>query len=150
MSAAVAPETYLKNAYLGELGGEAFFRGLAEFFPARGDSIDLLARVEARTAAYLAAADISAPADEATAAIERGRVAASVYRDASWEDFLQKILPVIEAATARFETAAARAPKNHVAAYRRLTDHEQALLDFIRLELDGQSGDSALERYLSS
>ena len=53
MSESHDASSYLKDAYLGELGGEASFIAWEEVLPERKDSLRLLAEVEAVTARYL-------------------------------------------------------------------------------------------------
>ena len=53
MQATDTPEDYLQEAYLGEIGGEATFRALAEALPEQANDLNLLAEVERVTAEYL-------------------------------------------------------------------------------------------------
>ena len=55
MPSADTPETYLKQAYLAELSGEVMMNCLAERFPERKSALQLLAGIEQKTAASLAA-----------------------------------------------------------------------------------------------
>ena len=53
MQATDTPEQYLREAYLGEIGGEATFLALIDSITEKGNELRLLAQVENVTAEYL-------------------------------------------------------------------------------------------------
>ena len=142
-------DDYLREAYLGEIGGEAYFRSLAEVLPDRATALNLLAEVEQVTAEYLEP-HLQAPVSENAVAERRAQgskvVAAQDLKD--WTGFLQSALPVVEQALAMMQKAEADAPENLLAVYQTYTAHEQALADYLRLERVGEDGTRVLEAYL--
>ncbi len=142
-------EDYLREAYLGELGGEATFRALVEVLPDRAADLSLLADVERVTANYLKP-HLRAEVPEALVVERRkaGEQGVSALGVESWEGFLKIALPVVEKALARMKDAEAGAPEALLEVYETYSAHEQALADFMHQELEGNAGAHVLERYL--
>jgi hypothetical protein len=142
-------EAYLKQAYLGEIRGEAFFRGLTQAMPERADDIALLAEVERATAAYLFPYLVKPVGpEEVSAAHDAGQSRVSNMAIGSWSELVETILPIISGAIATFREAETHAPQHLREVYELFTAHEQALLDYLHAERDGQDGSSRLRAFL--
>jgi hypothetical protein len=148
MQATDIPERYLQEAYLGEIGGEATFRALAEALPERASDLHLLAEVERVTAEYLNLYLLSSVGAVAKRRVEgKKRVAAMGIEN--WAALLDTALPIVEEALATLRAAEAHAPKDLLEVYQTFTAHEQALADYLRLERDGKDGAQVLENYIN-
>ena len=144
------PEHYLQEAYLGEIGGEATFRALAESLPERASDLHLLAEVERVTAEYLSLHLLSSVPTEAVAKRRaEGKKRVTAMGIESWAALLEGALPVVEDALATLKAAEAHAPKDLLEVYQTYTAHEQALADYLRLERDGKDGAHVLENYIN-
>ncbi len=142
-------DAYLKRGYLGEIAGELIFLGLADRYPEHRDKLELLARVEATTATELRAVLATAPThDEMDQARQRGNDSAAQFAAANWTDMLKSIQPYINDAVERMRAAEAEAPASMASIYQRFTAHEQALADFITLELRGEESSAPAREYL--
>ncbi len=147
----LTPEEYIKQAYLGEFGGEETFRAWAELLPKRAESLNLLAEVEAATAAYLKKYLLAAVDDEEVERLRKfGRERAQEIAPATWSTMLDMAEPIIDEALVRFKAAEATAPLDLKPVYEHYTAHEQALADFIKRERDGLDGNPILQKYLDS
>ena len=142
-------DAYLKRGYLGEIAGELIFLGLADRYPEHRAKLELLARVEATTAAELRAVLAAAPTDdEIDQAKQRGNDSAARFAASNWTDMLESLQPYINDAVERMRAAEAKAPASLASVYARFTAHEQALADFITLELRGEESSAPAREYL--
>ena len=145
------PEAYLKEAYLGEIGGEATFLAWLDQLPGREASLRLLAEVEAATARYLKPhlmGEVSE--DEVTQVSAWGRARALEMVPEDWPAMLNLATPIVTEAIKKFQAAEAAAPAELAAVYQHFTAHEQALADFLACELAGGDGDPILQGYLDA
>ena len=150
MSKSTTPEEYLKQAYLGECGGEASFLTWAECIPEHESSLRLLAEGESATANYLrsyVSADVTE--EEVAARVKFGRDRAADFDLGSWTSLLKAVMPIVEEALIRLKAAEKDAPTELETVYRHFTAHEQALADFFTRELSGEDGTSILKNYLA-
>ncbi|MGI9328943.1 MAG: hypothetical protein ACR2PZ_27245 [Pseudomonadales bacterium] len=143
------PEQYLQQAYLGEIGGEATFRSLADALPERADALNLLAEVERLTADYLRTHLLT---QISTETVDEHR-AEAVNRvtdigKLSWSGVIDFAIPIVDEALTTFKAAEQQAPSELLGVYRMYTAHEQALAEYFRLERDGSDGTHVLEKYL--
>lgn len=136
-----------------EIAGEAYFARLAELHGGRARlALTLLARVEAATAVatlpLLARHGIaSAPAESLQHA---GRAEADRDGRTPWPQFVAAMAETYPAFTAEFEQIAALAPPEDAALCAVLVDHEVAVVDFARLETEGNADSLApLEAFLT-
>lgn len=146
-----APDQYLKDAYLGELRGQATFEMIKERFPDKARELDLLAEIEAATAIFLRphlSKEVSA-AEEAHARAQ-GQARKTMTQYASWQDFIDQAVPFLERATQTLKAAEQHAPPELVSVYETYTAHERALVDFLLLEREGKSGRPVAQAYLDS
>ena len=151
MSESHDASSYLKDAYLGELGGEASFIAWEEVLPERKDSLRLLAEVEAVTARYLRQHLMSEVSEqEAAAVINTGRARALEYAPRDWKALLQSAMPIVEDALIRFEAQERHAPAALRHVYEHFTAHERALVEYFAAELRGENGAQILEAYLAT
>jgi hypothetical protein len=139
----MAMQTYIdaiREAYEGEIEGEAVYRGLSELSDDLGQRVKFatIADVEQRTHRILhpAASRLGIePAMERITA-EAARRARELSQLA-WPEFVAKATvnwpPFID----RFEAVERMAPLVDALATRRLVEHERALVEFIRLEHRG-------------
>lgn len=127
----------LREAYEGELEGEAVYRGLSDL----GDDaiqckkFSTIADVERRTHLILhpAASRLGIePAMERIAATAARRT--KELSELSWPEFVAKATLNWPPYIARFERMERLAPIVDALAVRRLVEHERALVEFIRLE----------------
>lgn len=141
-------EAYIKRGYLGEIAGEIFFLKMADHHPEHREKLEMLARVEGTTAADLRPHLSAAPTEaEITQAKDRGNDLLG-FSEASWTEMLTKLGPYIDDAVDRMRAAEAEAPPEMASVYARFTAHEQALADFITLELGGEESTAPLRAYL--
>ncbi|MDB6086056.1 MAG: hypothetical protein JWN43_3937 [Gammaproteobacteria bacterium] len=128
----------LREAYEGEIEGEAVYRRLAELSvdSEQRKKLVTIADVEQRTHRILHAAASRLGIDPAMEGIaaKAARRAIELNRLA-WREFIAKATvdwpPYIE----RFEAVERMAPVVDALAARRLVEHERALVAFVRLEL---------------
>lgn len=142
------PDQYLKDAYLGELTGEATLQMLRGHFPEKVDALNQMARIEALTAKFLRAhlcASVSLKEEAQARAQGRSRKDPVDYAD--WSDFIHQIVPLLKRAVLKSQGAEALAPTHLKSVYEIYTAHEQALIDFLELEKLGLSGHPAAESY---
>lgn len=133
-------ETYLgalREAYEGELEGEAVYRRLSELGDdaIQCEKLSTIADVERRTHLILHAAASRLGIEPATE-----RIAVTAARrtkelsQLSWSEFVAKATLNWPPYIARFERMERLAPIVDALAVRRLVEHERALVEFIRLE----------------
>ena len=132
----------IREAWVGELQGEAFFAHLAQ--EAAGEERvkwETLAELERvtgrRMAGLLRARNVSLEAPAVSGELLR---AAGAYAQMPFPQAVSAMRPILTTAIARFEALLAQAPAGEEEAVRFLVDHEQALLAFVELE---EAGDSA-------
>jgi hypothetical protein len=144
------PEHYLQEAYLGEIGGEATFRAIAELLPERASELHLLAEVERITAEYLSVHLLSpVPAEAVAERRAQGEKRVTAMGIDSWASLLDSAMPIVEDALATLKAAEADAPENLLEIYQTYTAHEQALADYMQLERDGRDGAHVLEDFIN-
>lgn len=149
MQATHSPADYLKQAYLGEVAGEASLRALSSLLPEQSVQLNLLAEVEAATAKMLEAVLLEpVPAAEREQAAAQGLAGLDGLADADWPQLAASILPIAERALVRFQNAHQYAPKDLLPVYQMVTAHEQALVDCLQAEAGGTDGLSFLRSYL--
>ena len=143
-------DSVLREWYEGEIWGAAFFdllAGAAENDEARKWS--LLGRLESATADRLRAACADAsvrlsdtPADSSFLEYAKTMV------ELPWQTNMEGIAPQIEKAVNEIRAQADEAPPAHAEISRDFLAHEEALLAFVRLELEGKDGSPAVESLL--
>jgi hypothetical protein len=67
---------------------------------------------------------------------------AAVYSDKTWEDVMLSMSEVLPSYVKTFSELEAAAPTGELPALQGLTRHEEALVEFVRRELCGQTSDS--------
>lgn len=150
MQATDTPEYYLQEAYLGEIGGEATFRALAEALPERAGDLNLMAEVERVTADYLSQHLLTpVPAETVAERRKQGKQRITALGIESWAALLDGAIPIVESAVEKLKAAEAHAPEDLLEVYQIFTAHEQALADCLRLERDGKGGAHVLEDYIN-
>lgn len=132
----------IREAWAGELQGEAFFAHLAQEAAgeqrAKWDTLAELERVTGRRmASLLRARNVSLDGPPASGEFQR---AAKAYAQMPFAQAVSAMRPILTTAIARFEALLAQAPAGEREAVRFLVDHEQALLTFVELE---EAGDGA-------
>lgn len=139
------------KAYQEELGGEVFFEALGELFeaPEQAYKLRVLAQLERETAQRLKPLVTRYGFDPALDAglHQESLQEATDYFRRSWGGFLSSLggsLPRYIGEYRRLETIA---PADDLPALHALTLHEEALLQFVECEMNGQS-DRALESVL--
>lgn len=142
----------LKEWYEGELGGAAFFERLAD--AAENDEArkwSLLGRLESATADRLraACAEASVPLGEAPAEPTLLEYA-NTMMELPWQTNMEGLAPQIDEAVHQIRTQADEAPPAHAEISRDFLAHEEALLAFVRLELEGKDGSPAVESLLEA
>jgi hypothetical protein len=145
--------TALRNAYLDEVRGAAFFGALATHQPdqARREKLETLETVEARTVRsmerLLGQVGIKVEAD---AARREGRQRAEAVDAADWVALVRDLRTTRVHDSARFEQLRAAAPRPDDPALRALVNHAKALAEFAELEAAGKESTSLkpLTRYL--
>lgn len=144
--------TTLCRWYAGEKGGDAFFTamaGSAESDAAR-DKWHLLAELERATAARLlaelTARDMPPPdfGERVANAVNRARA----LHDVSWNAQMIEMKPRLERFVAEIRVARDQAPPDGSAIANDYLAHEQALLDFVDLEIAGRSGTPVVQHLL--
>jgi hypothetical protein len=136
-----------------EIGGEAYFEGLAEHFdePGARAKLLLLAAVErcaAEAVRPLLVKHGLAPRDE-TVLRDAGKAYVADHKDLTWPQFVSHMATRYPGYLDDFAGLEAMAPPEDLAELKILTEHEVATIDFANKELAGER-DSAgvLQRYL--
>lgn len=132
-------------AYEGELGGEITSAVLMRHLGvdgARAVKLDLLRRLEARVGAALApiVARLGAEPSDRDGLADRARDRA--LATGSWDELIAQFGPRLDPYVARFEALHAAARPGDEAALALLVAHEQALIEFGRLETAGEDADA--------
>jgi hypothetical protein len=147
-------DALLRDAYQGEVFGEAFFATLAaqETDRDRIDKLRALERIEAQTAATLSTYAESERVDVGgnDESRHKGEELAAVAMAAGWDPFVRGLHDALPSFLAGFVRLREVAPNPRDAALAELVAHELAINAFAELELAGH-GDLAaavLRRYL--
>ncbi len=143
-------DSVLREWYEGEIWGAAFFdllAGAAENDEARKWS--LLGRLESATADRLraACADASVRLSDTRADSSFLKYAKTMV-ELPWQTNMEGLAPQIEKAVNEIRAQANEAPPAHAEISRDFLAHEEALLAFVRLELEGKDGSPAVESLL--
>ena len=135
----------IRSAWLGELFGEVFFKGMADRTEDESmrSTWQILANLEnvtgKRMAAVLEAHGEAAATDDS---IEVSDEIFSQYTTAVHLDAMLRMKDVVEKAIIRFDQLLAVAPESDVDSVRFLVQHEQALLTFVEREINGDHVDA--------
>lgn len=129
-------------AYEEEIAGETYFARLAEFQSGRArQALELMARMEVVTARAIE--PVLARNGIATASIDQlrkeGRVEADLLAGVSATDLFTTMRDTYDSYVAEFQATMAQAPEADKPAMQVLIDHEIALIDFARAELQGDA-----------
>jgi hypothetical protein len=133
-------DTLLRDAYLGEVFGDAFFGAMAAKQPDRDrrEKLSTLQTVEARTATSLRRlvhkSAFGAPEDEQRA---NGEQLAAQLEPEQWDDFVRGLLGALPDFLRKFERLVEIAKKPTDPALVALVNHEHAIEQFAQLEVDG-------------
>lgn len=146
-------DSQLRNWYEAEVAGKAFFDALAGGAPndREADKWSLLGRLESAMAARLStacgAASIAipeAPSDSSYLEYAR-KMAGEPFRSN-----LETLMPQLDEAVVRIRALAETAPPAHSAIAADFVAHEEALAAFVRAELEGEDGSSAIDSLLGA
>lgn len=134
----------IREAYEGEIYGEALFRDLAGSVEAADHrrTLAILAELEAETRRRLAPLLLRRSievADEASQ-IEKGRLLAAEMKALSWTVLIERLESIIRPAVDRYDALADAASPDDREALNYLARHERALLDFVTAERAGAAG----------
>ena len=145
-------DSVLREWYEGELAGAEAFDLLAD--AAEDDEArkwSLLGRLERATAERLRAActDASVPLGETPPDSSLLEYAKPMV-ELPWQTNMEGLAPQIEKAVNEIRAQADEAPPAHAEISRDFTAHEEALLAFVRLELEGKDGSPAVESLLKA
>jgi hypothetical protein len=136
----------INKAYQEELGGEVFFGALAgaQDDSQRASKLRVLARLERQTAATLEPllAKYGGAVEMDESVREQSLREAADYSAGSWEQFLLSMSAVLPPYVKTFKDLEAAAPRGELPALRALTQHEEALVEFVCRELNGQTVNS--------
>jgi hypothetical protein len=134
--------TRLRNIYVSEARGDAFFGALADRQPDAGrrEKLKTLQTVEARTVTslnrLLERAGIHVETNQAR---REGRELAATVDDSDWSAFIRGLQTTIGHDAAQYEALRALAPEPNDPALTALRNHVRAIRDFVDLEAAGQS-----------
>jgi len=137
-----AYRTYLEERFQGEVFGEATFRKMAEVCtagdPERAARLRVLEQLERETKELLLSGirEAGGASEPDPARIEEGQRLGAQMAAAPWTDLMRGMCAELEKLVDEFERAESLAPAGCEALLRQVTDHERALLDFARRELD--------------
>lgn len=140
-------------AYEEEIAGETYFARLAEFQTGRArEALELMAKMEVVTARAIE--PVLARNGIATAPVDQlrkeGITEADLLANVSATDLFTTMRDTYDAYVTEFEQTLARAPDADKPAMQILIDHEVALIDFARAELQGDAGSlKPLQDYLA-
>lgn len=146
-------EDGFRVAYEEEISGETYFARLAEFHTGRArQALELMAAMEAVTARAIA--PVLARNGIRTKALDQlrheGIIEADQLAGTSATDLFTTMRDTYDSYVAEFETTLARAPEADRPAAQILIDHEVAIIDFARAELQGDAGSlKPLQDYLA-
>lgn len=131
-----------RMAYEEEISGETYFARLAEFQTGRArQALELMAAMEVATARAIE--PVLARNGIAIASLEQlrrdGRAEADLLASVSATELFTTMRDTYDAYVTEFEETLARAPDADKPAMQILIDHEVALIDFARAELQGDA-----------
>lgn len=140
-------------AYEEEISGETYFARLAEFQTGRArEALELMAAMEVVTARAIEPVlarngILTTPVDQLR---QEGRVEAERLAHVSATELFTTMRDTYDAYVAEFEATKAQAPDADRPAMQILIDHEVALIDFARAELQGDADSlQPLQDYLA-
>jgi hypothetical protein len=144
----------LRDAFRGEVFGEAFFGAMAEreTDPARCEKLRTLERIEGRTAAIMRqhADAIGLEIDGEDDSRRQGRDLAAGAAEGGWDALIRGLHDSLPSFLANFVQLRELAPGPHAPALDELVLHEQAINAFAELELVGRDdlSGAVLRRHL--
>ena len=144
----------LTIAYEEEISGQAYFANLAAFHLGRArEALLLMAEMERITVSILAPLvalhDLRIADKDALAA--EGTAEAQAIRHVKWAEIVQQMRDEYPVYVEEFADLHHQAPENEKILLQFLVDHEVAIIDFARLELDGDDKSIApLNRYIAN
>ena len=145
-------DSVLREWYEGERSGAAFFDRLAD--AAENEEArkwSLLGKLESATADRLRAACADASVRlEDTPADANLLQYAKTMAELPWQTNMEGLVPQLEKAVDEIRARADEAPPAQAEISREFLAHEEALLGFVRLELDGRDGSPAVESLLKA
>lgn len=132
----------LSELYQGEILGEVLFDHMLSHFhtPDEQYKLSLLLQLETETKARLRPAlaalrvDFREQAEFKQMAVDL----AGSLEGKSWNEAITTLRDVVEPAVDRYKTIAANAPAEYTELAQAMVTHEQALFDFLQLELAGK------------
>jgi hypothetical protein len=134
--------TMLRNAYVDEARGDAFFGALADVQPDenRREKLRALQTIEARTLTSMRRLLENAGIRVETADARRqGRELAMQVAPAQWEDFVRELESTLPHDVDRYMELRDAAPAPDDPALRALVNHAQAIARFRQLESEGNA-----------
>ncbi len=146
-------EEGFRMAYEEEISGEIYFARLAEFQSGRArQALELMAAMEVVTARTIE--PVLARNGIATTPLDQlrreGRAEADRLADVSATELFTIMRDTYDAYVTEFEDALAQAPEADKPAIQILIDHEVAIIDFARAELEGDTDSlKPLQDYLA-
>jgi hypothetical protein len=137
---------YVEARYQGEVFGEAVFGAMADACVDPGNSRKLraLEQLERETKELLEpeVAALGRAIEPDAEKLEQGRTVGAAMGQAPWSDILGGMRGELVNFIDDFRRSESLAPPGKEALLRQVTAHEQALLDFVDLELAKEGGDS--------
>jgi hypothetical protein len=132
----------LVELFDGEILGEVFFDKMLSQFdqPHQQYKLATMLQLETETKARLRCLMFSLGLDlrESQAAREQALELAASFEGVSWEQFLSSLNEILQPFVARYTELAEQAPAEHAQTYHSMVAHEQSLLTFTELELEGK------------
>lgn len=139
-------KTGLNELYQGEIMGEAVIEQMLTYFkePAEQAKLAVLLQLETETKARLrpAVMELGLPLLADPATLAEAKAAASFFADLDWNQAMEGFGSQLPPSVERFQEIADNAPDEYKELAQSMVVHEQALLDFSRLEASGQSESS--------
>ena len=145
-----AYRTYLEERLQGEVYGEATMRTMAQICadtdPERAAKFRVLEQLERETKELLlpAVREAGGTSEPNPARIEEGETLGAQMASAPWTDLMRRMCAELEKVVEEFERSEALAPAGRESVLKAVTDHERALLEFARRELDADGGGDSL------
>lgn len=138
-------DAVLEDWYVGEMGGEALFWGLAERAePDQARKWLALAEIESLLARRLAAILLARdrPIPECLDASAKASVRWDAVAGKTWPEQMRWLREIAAAALSQMQIDAAHLPVSLGATCELVLAHEIALMDFAQAEIDGRAQDS--------
>jgi hypothetical protein len=145
-----AYRSYLEERFQGEVYGEATMRTMAQVCadtdPERAAKLRVLEQLERETKERLlpAVKEAGGSGEPNPARIEEGERLGVQMASAPWGDLMRGMCTEIEKLVDEFERSEALAPAGRESVLKAVTDHERALLEFARREIDGNDAGESL------